>query len=44
MRFVESLNPVKENTIWGEYSRKNTYQEDERNNKYKFISQCFKKK
>lgn len=41
--FIESLNPVKERTVWGEYSRDNTYDSNEKENKYKFISENISK-
>ena len=42
INFIESLKPKKENTIWGDYSRKNTYDDEEKRNKYEFISKYFK--
>ena len=37
--FIANLNPVKEQSIWGEYSRDNTYDSDEKKKKYEFISE-----
>ena len=41
--FIENLKPKKERSIWGEYSRDNTYDEEEKKNKHKFISNYFSK-
>jgi ribosomal protein L11 methylase PrmA len=43
LRFIESLETKKEDTIWGEYSRKNSYDDDEKKNKKEFISKYFRK-
>ena len=40
-RFIKSLDPKKEVSVWGDYSRDNTYAEEERNNKHKFIKNYF---
>ena len=42
INFIESLEPKKEDTIWGDYSRENTYDDEERKNKHEFISKYFK--
>ena len=41
--FIEGLKPKKEASVWGEYSRENTYNEEEKKNKYEFISNYYKK-
>tara|TARA_B100001057_G_C22782514_1_gene924226 strand:+ start:129 stop:1517 length:1389 start_codon:yes stop_codon:yes gene_type:complete len=41
--FIESLKPFKEQSVWGEYSRDNTYDDEEKKNKYEFISNYFSK-
>ena len=41
--FINSLKPKKEDSLWGEYSRDNTYDDDEKKNKYEFISNYFNK-
>ena len=41
--FIESLKPKKERSVWGDYSRDNTYDEDEKKNKHEFISSYFSK-
>ena len=41
--FIDSLKPKKERSIWGEYSRDNTYDDEEKKNKHEFISNYFKK-
>ncbi|MFL2851644.1 MAG: class I SAM-dependent methyltransferase [Candidatus Pelagibacter sp.] len=43
VNFIQSLKPKKEASVWGEYSRDNTYNEEERKNKYDFISNYFNK-
>tara|TARA_B100000989_G_scaffold149757_1_gene111665 strand:- start:1100 stop:2491 length:1392 start_codon:yes stop_codon:yes gene_type:complete len=43
INFIDSLKPKKEVSVWGEYSRKNTYNEEEKKNKYEFISSYFNK-
>ena len=41
--FITNLKPKKESTVWGEYSRDNTYNDEEKKNKYEFISSYFNK-
>lgn len=41
IHFIESLNPKKEVSIWGEYSRENTYNHEEKRNKYEYILNYF---
>ena len=41
--FIESLKPLKEQSIWGDYSRNNTYDDEEKKNKYQFISDYLSK-
>ena len=41
--FIESLKPFKEQSVWGEYSRDNTYDDEEKKNKHEFISNYFSK-
>lgn len=41
VNFIESLKPKKERSIWGEYSRDNTYNNEEKKNKHEFISNYF---
>ena len=41
--FIESLKPFKEQSVWGEYSRDNTYDDEEKKNKNEFISNYFSK-
>ncbi|WP_415275964.1 methyltransferase domain-containing protein [Candidatus Pelagibacter sp. Uisw_116] len=43
VNFIESLKPKKETSVWGEYSRDNTYNDEEKKNKYEFISNYFNK-
>lgn len=43
VNFIESLKPKKERSIWGEYSRDNTYDNEEKKNKHEFISNYFNK-
>ena len=43
INFIDSLKPKKEVSVWGEYSRDNTYNEEEKKNKYEFISNYFNK-
>jgi ribosomal protein L11 methylase PrmA len=43
INFIESLKPKKETSVWGEYSRDNTYNDEEKKNKYEFISNYFNK-
>ena len=43
LSFIQSLKPKKEASVWGEYSRDNTYNEEEKKNKYEFISNYFNK-
>ena len=43
INFIDNLEPKKEASVWGEYSRDNTYNEDEKKNKYEFISNYFNK-
>ena len=43
VNFIESLKPKKERSIWGEYSRDNTYDDEEKKNKHEFISNYFNK-
>tara|TARA_B100000963_G_scaffold361855_1_gene400318 strand:- start:2596 stop:3984 length:1389 start_codon:yes stop_codon:yes gene_type:complete len=40
-RFIKSLDPKKEASVWGDYSRDNTYADEERDNKHKFIKNYF---
>ena len=42
LNFIQSLKPKKESSIWGEYSRDNTYDNEEKKNKYEFVSNYFK--
>ncbi len=39
--FIENLKPKKIKSVWGEYSRDNTYNDEEKRNKYKFVSDYF---
>ena len=39
--FIENLKPKKIRSVWGEYSRDNTYDDEEKRNKYKFVSDYF---
>ena len=41
--FITNLKAKKELTVWGEYSRDNTYDVEEKKNKYEFISNYFNK-
>ena len=41
--FIESLKPLKEQSIWGDYSRNNTYDDEEKKNKHEFISDYLSK-
>ncbi len=41
--FIANLTPKKETTVWGEYSRDNSYNEEEKKNKYEFISSYLNK-
>ena len=41
--FITNLKAKKESTVWGEYSRDNTYDVEEKKNKYEFISSYFNK-
>ena len=41
--FIENLKPKKIRSVWGEYSRDNTYNDEEKRNKYKFVSDYFNK-
>ena len=41
--FITNLKAKKELTVWGEYSRDNTYDVEEKKNKYEFISSYFNK-
>ena len=41
VNFISSLKPKKEASVWGEYSRDNTYNNEEKKNKYEFISSYF---
>jgi len=41
IHFIESLNPKKEVSVWGEYSRENTYNHEEKRNKYEYILNYF---
>ena len=41
--FIENLKPFKEQSVWGEYSRDNTYDDEEKKNKHEFISNYFSK-
>ena len=41
--FISGLKPKIETSVWGEYSRDNTYDDDEKKNKYEFISSYFNK-
>ena len=43
VNFIDGLKPKKETSVWGEYSRDNTYNEEEKKNKYEFISNYFNK-
>ena len=43
VNFIDSLKPKKEASVWGEYSRDNTYSDEEKKNKYEFISNYFNK-
>ncbi len=43
VNFISNLKPKKEVSTWGEYSRDNTYNEEEKKNKYEFISNFFSK-
>lgn len=43
VNFIENLKPKKERSIWGEYSRDNTYDDEEKKNKHEFISNYFNK-
>ncbi|MDC1169976.1 methyltransferase domain-containing protein [Candidatus Pelagibacter sp.] len=43
VNFIKGLKPKKEISIWGEYSRDNTYDNEEKKNKYEFISNYFNK-
>ena len=43
VNFIDSLKPKKEASVWGEYSRDNTYNNEEKKNKYGFISNYFDK-
>ena len=43
VRFIQSLETKKEDTVWGEYSRKNTYDDEEKKNKKEFISKYFRR-
>ena len=43
VNFIEDLKPKKERSIWGEYSRDNTYDDEEKKNKHEFISNYFNK-
>ena len=40
-RFIKSLDPKKEISVWGDYSRDNTYADEERDNKHRFIKNYF---
>ena len=41
INFIENLKPKKERSVWGEYSRDNTYDDEEKKNKHEFISNYF---
>tara|TARA_Y100001970_G_C14239873_1_gene864211 strand:- start:116 stop:1504 length:1389 start_codon:yes stop_codon:yes gene_type:complete len=41
--FIESLKPINEQSTWGEYSRDNTYDDEEKKNKYEFVSNYLSK-
>lgn len=41
--FISNLELKKENSIWSEYSRKNTYDIEAKKNKYEFVSNYFNK-
>jgi len=41
VNFISSLKSKKEASVWGEYSRDNTYNNEEKKNKYEFISSYF---
>ena len=43
VNFIDSLKPKKESSVWGEYSRDNTYNDEEKKNKYEFISNYLNK-
>jgi len=43
INFIENLKPKKERSVWGEYSRDNTYDDEEKKNKHEFISNYFNK-
>ena len=43
VNFIDGLKPKKETSVWGEYSRDNTYNNEEKKNKYEFISNYFNK-
>ena len=43
VNFIDGLKPKKETSVWGEYSRDNTYNDEEKKNKYEFISNYFNK-
>jgi ribosomal protein L11 methylase PrmA len=43
VNFIDSLKPKKEDSVWGEYSRDNTYNDEEKQNKYEFISNYLSK-
>ena len=43
VNFIDGLKPKKETSVWGEYSRDNTYNEEEKKNKHEFISNYFNK-
>ena len=43
VNFIDGLKPKKETSVWGEYSRDNTYNDLEKKNKYEFISNYFNK-
>ncbi len=43
VNFIDSLKPKKESSVWGDYSRDNTYNDEEKKNKYEFISNYLNK-
>ena len=43
LNFINSLKPKKEASVWGEYSRDNTYNYEEKKNKHDFITNYFSK-
>ena len=41
--FIENLKPKINKSVWGDYSRDNTYDDEEKRNKYEFVSNYFNK-